>query len=140
MGQPFPEFVLADTLWDFARQGEYESRSSFEEAVRRYHAETHEYAPDIRPEENWQPAAVVLLSPRVVVRYFSDSGIDDELWHEIELVSDDEAGFEAGELLFKLHNAAIGQLRYNAHRWFEGLELATITEEGVPVYSLRLGS
>jgi hypothetical protein len=140
MTDPFPELVLADTLWDFAGQAEYASRPAFEEAVGRYHAGVQEYAPEIRPEENWQPGAIVLRAPRVIVHYFSDSGIDEESWHEVELVSDDTVGFRGGELLFKLHNAAIGQLRNNAHRWFEGLELSAITAEGAPVYDLRLGS
>jgi hypothetical protein len=43
-------------------------------------------------------------------------------------------------LLYKLHNAAVARLRDKHHSWFEGFELSAITEEGVPVYTLRLGS
>lgn len=139
MVEPTPELVLADTLWDFANQGEYASRAEFDEAVRRYHVDVQAYAPDIRPEESWRPSDVVIQSPFLVVRYFSDSA-GGELWQEIKLDSDDGAGFTGGELLFKLHNAAVGQLRFNNHHWFEGLELTGITEEGMPVYDVRLGS
>jgi hypothetical protein len=140
MDDPLPNYVLCDTLWDFLDQDVYSSRALFEEAVRQYHLQIQKHAPDIHPEECWQPNAVVLRSPRVLIRYLSDSGIDEELWHEVELLSDNDKWFTAGELLFKLHNAAIAILRHNAHRWFEGLELSAITKEGVPRYSLRLGS
>lgn len=139
MDEPTPRLVLADTLWDFANQGKYGSRAEFDEAVRCYHVEVQEYAPDIQPEECWRPSVVVVQSPCVMIRYFSDS-TGDEVWHEIELVSDDATGFTGGELLFKLHNAAVGELRHNAHHWFEGLELSGVSDEGIPVYRLRLGS
>jgi hypothetical protein len=138
--ESFPATILRGTLWDFAEQDLYSSRASFEDAVRQYHDRVLALAPDIPTEERWQPTAVVLRSPRVIIRLISDSGIDDRLWHEVELASDNSESFTGGELLFKLHNAAIGILRYNAHRWFERLDLSGMTSEGVPLYSLRLGS
>jgi hypothetical protein len=140
MEEPVPAFVLADALWNFADQDVYESRAAFVEAVRLYHAAVHEYAPGARPEECWRPNAVVLGAPRVVVRFVSEVPGRAEEDCEVELVSDNGEAFTAGELLHKLHNAAVGRLRENHHRWFEGLELSAITTEGVPVYTLRLGS
>jgi hypothetical protein len=140
MEEPVPDLVLADTLWDFADQEAYESRAAFVDAVRSYHAEVHDYAPDIRPEESWRPKAVVLGAPRVVVQFISESPSRDEEDCEVELVSDNGETFTAGELLHKLHNAVVGRLPENHHHWFEGFELSAITGEGVPVYTLRLGS
>lgn len=74
MRDSFNDFVLADTLWEFIEQPDYASRSKFEDAVRRYHAEVHEYAAVIRPAENWQPATIVLKSSRVVVEYSTYGG------------------------------------------------------------------
>jgi hypothetical protein len=45
-----------------------------------------------------------------------------------------------GELLDKLHNAAVARLRDNHHQWFEGFELSAITEKGAPMCALLLGS
>jgi hypothetical protein len=44
-----------------------------------------------------------------------------------------------GELLDKLHNAAVARLRDNHHQWFEGFELSAITEKGAPLCALLLG-
>jgi hypothetical protein len=140
MDEPIPDLVLADTLWDFANQEDYSSRKEFIDAVRRYHVQVQEYAPDINPAECWQPSAMVLSVQRVIVRFVSEPLNGPEEDCEVELLSDDGQAFTASELLYKLHNRAIGRLRDNHHRWFEGLELCAITEEGVPVYTLRLGS
>ena len=37
-----------------------------------------------------------------------------------------------GELLCKLHNAAVARLWDNHPRWCEGFELSAITEKGTP--------
>lgn len=140
MTVPFPEYILCDTLWDFHEQYTFSSQAAFEEAVLRHHQEAEEYAPDIKPEECWQPTDVVLRSPRVVISYFSDPPGEGEVEHEAEFVSNNGESFTAGELLYKLHNAAVEQLRDSGHRWFEGFELDSIGEQGVPVYRLRLGS
>jgi hypothetical protein len=140
MCEPFPDYLLCDTLWDFKGQDTYSSQAAFEVAVLRHHQEAGEWAPDIRPEEHWQPAAVILESPRVIVRYFYDSIGEEQIWQEVELVSDNGESFTAGELLYKLHNAAIRHMSCSGHHWFEGFELETATESRVPVYSLRLGS
>ncbi len=140
MGEFIPDLVLADTLWDFAGQQAFESRAEFVEAVRRYHAVIQDYAPDISAEECWRPDEVVLGVPRVVVQFLSETPGRIEEDCEVELISDSGEAFTAGELLHKLHNAAVGRLRENHHRWFEGFQLSGITAEGVPVYNLRLGS
>jgi hypothetical protein len=140
MEESVPDLVLGETLWDFANQDVYESRAAFVEAVRRYHAEVQAHAPDICPEECWRPDAVVLGAPRVIVQYISEAPGRNEEDGEVELASDDGEKFTAGEFLHKLHNAAVRRLRENYHRWFEGLELSAFTADGVPVYTLRLGS
>jgi hypothetical protein len=138
MEDALPDVVLADTLWDFAHQQAYPSQATFEEAVRCYHVEVQEYAPKVAPDEAWQPHAVVLKVPCVIIEFQSEAPVAETC--EVTLTSNDRREFTAGELLFKLHNAAIERLRDNHHRWFEGLELSAITEENVPVYTLRLGS
>jgi hypothetical protein len=77
VNNPFPELVLADTLWEFGSQRDFESRAEFEEAVRLYHVQAQDYAPDIIADECWRPAEMVLPSRRVVIRYFSDSDAED---------------------------------------------------------------
>jgi len=139
MEPEYPADILRDTLWDFHDQRVYLSQAAFEEAVQQYHLEAQTYAPEIRPEECWQPTAIVLKSPIVEIRYFSEP-LGEEVWHEVELVSDNGKWFTAGELLYKLHNAAVERLKGNSHRWFEGFELESVTDSGVPVYILVLGS
>lgn len=140
MAGPIPEFILCDTLWDFADQGPYPSQTAFAAAVLNHHRRAHEYAPEIRPEESWRPSSLAIRSPRIKVEFFCDGPEGGVSWHEIELGSEDGASFTAGELLFKLHNGIIERVRGNGHRYFEGLELRGVTESGVPVYDLRLGS
>jgi hypothetical protein len=140
MREPFPKYVLCDTLWDFDGQPAYASQAAFEHAVFRHHQEAQQYAPEVSPEENWQPSAVAVQSGRVVVRYLSDPPSGEEVWHEVELPSSDGASFTSAELLYKLHNTAIERLCDNGHHWFEGFELEAVTDTGIPVYLLRLGS
>lgn len=116
MAEAFPQYVLCDTLWDFAAQGPYRSREVFDAAVHSHHLEA-----EVSPEECWQPAALAMPSCRAVIRYFSDPPGEGELCHEVELSCDGVAGFTAGELLYKLHNAVIERVRGNWRHWFEGL-------------------
>jgi hypothetical protein len=140
MDDPLPDLVLADTLWDFFRQEEYASQAAFEAAVHRYHLELQEGSPEIVPEEHWQPRAVVLRVPCVIIEFEAEATDGAADVCEVTLTSNDGRSFTAGELLFKLHNAAVARLRNNHHRWFEGFELSAITEDNVPVFALRLGS
>lgn len=139
MSPEFPTDILRSALWDFYRQSVYSSQTAFEEAVCQHHRDAQEYAPEIRPEECWQPTAVVLKSPTVLIRFFSEPS-GEEMWHEVELASDNGKWFTAGELLYKLHNRAIERITHNSHRWFEGFELESVGDSGIPVYSLVLGS
>ena len=102
--------------------------------------EVHEYAPEIEPQECWRPTSLVLGVPRILVQFLSEASGRAEEDCEVELVSDSDQGFTAGELPHKLHNAAAGRLRENHHRFFAGFELSAVAPEGVPVYNLRLGS
>jgi hypothetical protein len=139
MGEPYPDGVLADTLWSFHGQAEYATLPAFVTAVERYHREVQDYAPDITPDECWQPDQVALRSPRVVVRYFWDVGPEQE-WADVELTASDGVAFTEGELLYKIHNAVVGKLTDTGHPEFEGLEFEGTTESGVPVYEIVLGN
>jgi hypothetical protein len=140
MGLSFPRFLLDETPWDFARQPVFPSRSEFEAAVFRHLCQIEEYAPEIRPVENWRPKDVVLHCCRVMVRYYCDAPGQQPAWRDAELRSDDGASFTAGELFYKLHNAFIENVRDNSHRYFEGLEFVEIVAGNVPVYRMVPGS
>ncbi|OWK39197.1 hypothetical protein FRUB_06279 [Fimbriiglobus ruber] len=59
----------------------------------------------------------------------------------IMLEANNGESFTTGELLFKLHNALVEQLRKIDHHFFEGLSLAGWQPGGLmPLYQLRLGS
>jgi hypothetical protein len=140
VGEPFPKHLLGETLWDFAGQPAIPSRTEFEAAVMRHHLQAQEYSSDLKPEECWRPDDIALRCPRVVVRYYCDPPDREASWRETELTSDDRAAFTAVELLHKLHNAIVEEVRGNGHHWFEGLEFDGFATAGVPVYSLAPGS
>jgi hypothetical protein len=140
VSEAFPEHLLDETLWDFAGQPAFPSRTEFVAAVLLHHREAQEYAPDIRPEESWRPDHIALRCPRIVVRYYCDPPGEKPSWRETELASDDGSSFTDGELLYKLHNAIIEEVRDNGHRWFEGLEFEGLARAGIPVYRLIPGS
>src|SRR5262249_24287498 len=140
MGLTFPRLLVEETLWDFAGQPVFYSRAEFEAAIYRHLREIEEYAPEIRAEEHWRPKDIILNSSCVLVRYCYDAPGGELAWDNVQLSSDNGSSFSAGELLYKLHNAIIGNVRDSGHRYFEGLGFEEIVAGNVPVYCMILGS
>jgi hypothetical protein len=126
--QLYPRELLGEVVWSFVGEP-FASRAAFVEAVREYQLE-------ILQQDTWRPDAVVLRCPRVRVQH--EYG-DEPDYERAELTADDGVAFTAGELLFKIHNAFVGQL--GDHHFFEGLSLSEETGAArVPVYDVDLGS
>jgi hypothetical protein len=70
--------------------------------------------------------------------------VDQTDWDEqpeVELSADNGEAFTAEELLFKVHNAFVADLRGGDHVFFEGFTLSEHQEKGrPPLYNLDLGS
>lgn len=132
MSKELPLRAMRDVCWSFVGSP-FASREEFDARVR-------EYQILIREKDSWRPDAVVLSVPRVAVRYECWQG-DKQIEPVVLLEADDGRAFTAGELLFKVHNAVVEQLREIDHHFFEGLVLAGWDESGrVPRYQLRQGS
>lgn len=130
--QGFPNKIMHDVYWSFFGE-KYQSRSEFDAEVRQYQIE-------ISGIDNWQPDEVVLQFPRIRIEYFRDEG-GFEYEDFIEIESDNGEFFTAGELLFKVHNAVVEQLREINHHFFEGFALESIrSRDNLPVYHLCQGS
>lgn len=129
--EPLPRELLWGVSWTF-RGDPFADRAAFDAAVAEFQ----------NPDRGgvWRPAEVCLRVARVLVTpdvhwYLSD---DDPV---VELMADDGAAFTAGELLFKVHNALVSDLRQMDHKYFEGFSLAGHQEPGLPpLYDLDLGS
>jgi len=127
-----PEEMLRGVHWPFAGSP-FSDKAAFERNVRQYQI-------DITGKDSWQPNRVVILWPRIRVIYMCWQG-DEQLEPVVELVSDNGESFTAGELLVKLHNAVVEQLRDMDRHFFEGLYLhSTQTPEKPPLYVLSQGS
>lgn len=132
MAKELPLRAMGDVCWSFIGSP-VATREEFDGRVRQYQIR-------IRKKDSWRPDAVVIPAPRVAVRYMCWQG-DEQIEPVVRLAADDGAGFPAGELLFKLHNAVVEQLREIDHHFFEGLTLAGWVEDGkLPLYQLRQGS
>jgi hypothetical protein len=129
-GRRYPQDLLDDVLWSFVGE-KFATQAEFVEAVR-------EYAWQVQEEPTWDPDAVVLRSPRVRVMF--------DYWDEpgelsAEFAADDGDAFTAGELLFKVHNAFVEQIREADHVFFEGFYLVRQRQDGgPPLYEMYLGS
>jgi hypothetical protein len=92
----------------------------------------------------WIPDETVLAFPRLTVQYFyRDDEENDEIEEDFDLTADNNTGFTAGELLFKIHNQVIENLESEDHHFFEGLTLweeETGDDTGAPRYLLNQGS
>jgi hypothetical protein len=115
---------------------QYGDQSVFEREVTVHNAE--------RDRSQWRPDEVVLRVPMVFVT-------TNVHWHlrrrnpsveppMLELVADDGKAFTARELLFKIHNGLLDELREMDHKYFEGLTLVGRAPGDPPVYEVNLGS
>jgi hypothetical protein len=127
-----PERVMGEVLWSF-NSAPFADRAAFDARVRQYQIM-------IRKEDTWQPGRVVLPCGRIRLGYTCRQG-GEQVFPVVELTSDDGTSFTAGELLFKVHNAVVEQVREIDHRYFEGLSLTGRPAPGeVPLYHLLQGS
>ncbi|HAZ43728.1 MAG TPA: hypothetical protein DCZ55_04415 [Cyanobacteria bacterium UBA11371] len=123
---------MHDVYWSFFGE-KYQSRSEFDAEVRQYQIE-------ISGIDSWQPDEVVIQFPRIRIEYYRDEG-GFEYEDFIEIESDNGEFLTGGELLFKVHNAVVEQLREINHHFFEGLNLKSIrSRDNLPVYHLCQGS
>jgi uncharacterized protein (TIGR02996 family) len=129
-----PQRLLEGIYWSFVGKP-FAAQADFDAAVGRGQVE-------IIWENNWNPGEIVLPHPRVSVRYMCWEG-GRQLRPVLDLTSDNGEFFTAGELLFKIHNAVVEQLRQIDHHFFEGL----VREQGEgsrgeepPLYRMRQGS
>lgn len=132
-----PHTVLADIYWAF-RGDTYSSLDEFENSVADYHKA-------LNMQVNWHPAETVIEKPRVRVSYMcwkvdDQSEDDDQVDMVVDLAADNGQSFSAAELLFKLHNAVVNNLRDDDHQFFEGLRLLSPEKDTPPTYSMHLGS
>jgi hypothetical protein len=127
----YPPELLWGVSWTFRGEA-FADRAAFDAAVAEYQ--------DRDRGEVWRPAEVVLHSARVRIS-------PDVHWYltddhpTAEFAADNGASFTAGELLFKVHNRFVAELRRMDHKYFEGLTLDEHQEPGEPpLYGLDLGS
>jgi hypothetical protein len=100
-----PQYLLEGILWGF-QGGPFASLEEFVAAA--------------RPAGGWNPGEIVLDGPHVSVRYTRRSGGEPQRDTVLKLKSDNGEFFTAGELLYKIHNAACRQLR-RSRVFFRGL-------------------
>jgi hypothetical protein len=127
-----PKWVLREVQWSFIGES-FTNRARFDYEVCQYQIE-------IRGEDTWRPNEIVLPCPLVRVVYMCWEG-DEQIEPVVELVSDDGESFTASELLFKVHNAVVGQLRETDHHFLEGFQLhSNQAADRPPLYVLHQGS
>ena len=125
---------MRDVSWAF-RGDAFSDRQEFSQKVLEWQGpeSTH----------SWLPHEVVLQYPRVRIEYFGviDPAEDEYADLSLDLNADNGEYFTGEELLFKLHNAVVAQLREADHQYFEGLEpRAPSNSDGLPIYRMQQGS
>lgn len=129
---PLPQEVMSQVLWSF-KGDPITDLAAFNDKVRKYHIE-------IRGKDNWNPESIAIPCARIRIVYMCWHG-EEQIEPIIELASDNGTSFTAGELLFKVHNAVVKQLRDIDHHFFEGLRLHSNQAAGKPpLYVLNQGS
>jgi hypothetical protein len=130
-----PDLVMPNVLWAFSREP-YDTLESFVAEVWRYHESILEA---VTPERRWRSDELVLPASRVRVSYLCWRGARQV--EPVVAIAGPGPGLTAGELLWRVHNAVVGDLRALDHKFFEGLTLGHrgSAAEG-PLYHLSLGS
>ncbi|MBL8793990.1 MAG: hypothetical protein JNM56_08795 [Planctomycetia bacterium] len=130
--EALPDSLMPGVCWSFVGDTHL-SRESFVEAVR-------DYERSIRRTATWTPERIVFRAPRIAVQYMYWDG-QDQVEPIVEPTSDNGKYFTAAELLHKIHNAVVIQLRDIDRHFFEGLEFSGVREsDWVAEYRLRQGS
>lgn len=124
-----PETLFDDLSWGF--YGSIET--SFDEFCK----EVLEYQREVAENDSWDPTEIVLSVKEVKIVYTPHFLEDDRV---VDLTSESDAGFSAGELLYKLHIAVVEELEDRDHHFLEGLTLNSLPVAHAPaVFILRLG-
>jgi hypothetical protein len=134
-GVALPERLMRNVLWAFSGPT-YDTLESFVAEVWRYQEAVLEV---VTPEQRWRCDELVLPVSRVRVGYLCWRGARQV--EPVVTITGAGPGLTAGELLWKVHNAVVGDLRELDHKFFEGLTLGHrgSAAEG-PRYHLSLGS
>lgn len=82
---------------------------------------------------------VVLNTPKVKIKYFYGQYEEPYKDKYFILTADNGKSFTAGELLFKINNETVIDLKNDPHYYFEGLMYDGI-EDNIPVYEIAQGS
>jgi hypothetical protein len=128
-----PARIMGDVLWAF-RGKPFATQKEFEKVVRKYHLDI------LKSAERWKPNELAVPRGKVRVQYMCWRD-GDQVEPVVLLASDDGKSFSQGELLYKIHNEVIADLRDLDHSFFEGLSLSKSSlKEEVPLYFISLGS
>ena len=110
----YPKELMAGLYWGFYG-GKHNSIESFIQAVTDYNQDF---------DTMWNPNETVLASKTVTIQYsYWNFEKEDEIQEVFDLDADNELGFTASELLFKVHNKVVDKLENEKHRFFEGFLL-----------------
>ena len=125
------DFMMADIMWGFYG-GKYAVQQQFVEALVKYNLEIDKR--EINPNE------IVEESKEIVIACVYEE--EEEKIDIFRLTADSDAGFTAGELLYKIHNQVVEYLEEIDHHFFEGLVDSGTYEQypDIPFYYLNLGS
>lgn len=127
-----PKSLMSKVAWSFTKEP-YPTREAFAEAYR-------DYCERVFGGERPLNEGVALPIPVVRIQYHCWRGNND-VEPVVTLTSDNPAGFPELELLYKIHNATVEDLRGMDHHFFEGLNFGNPgNEENPPLYWVRLGS
>lgn len=127
-----PKSLMSKIAWSITRET-YATEADFDRAYR-------DYCERVFDRERPLNEGVALPVATVRIQYHCWRG-EREVEPVATLTSDDPAGFTELELLFKIHNATVEDLRGMDHHFFEGLSLGKAgDEENPPLFWLRLGS
>jgi hypothetical protein len=127
----YPKKLMSEVSWGFFG-GKYKSLTKFIQAVTEYNHEC---------DKKWNPNAVVLENQKVIIQYAYWGSVEEDVVEtEFDLETNNQSGFTADELLFKIHNQIVGKLEDEDHHFFEGLTLLKTNNSNntsVPTYFIN---
>jgi len=111
----YPKELMAGIYWGFFG-GTYNSLKKFNRAVAEYNRDLG--------VKKWNSEEIILASKHVTIQYsYWDYDTDSEIEEDFVLQAGSEAGFSAGELLYKVHNQVVEKIENETHNFFEGFLL-----------------
>ena len=111
----YPKELMTGVYWRFWG-GKYNSQEEFVQNVTNYNQDLG--------KKRWNSDKTILSSPKVSILYsYWDFDIEEEIEEVFELEANNETGFTAGELLYKVHNQVVDKLETELHQSFEGFLL-----------------